>query len=603
MLKQNNPSMIQRKASEYVIDCLLHNNIDTFFLVTGGAIVPTVDYLGTKPQVKYYCFQHEQSAAMAAESYYRTTGKLGVVLSTSGPGAQNLLNGICGCWYESIPCLFITGQVSTYESIDSIQSNPRQLGFQEMPVVDSFRPFTKFIKKINLDTVNEDLHQAIISTFEGRPGPSLLDFPVNIQTSTVNLDVFDIKKSELQADGDTLWSIEILKNKLSTSKRPLLLLGHGIRLADAVSEIRELVNKLNIPFVVSWGGFDLINHDHSNFIGAIGVYGSRGGNFAIQNCDLLISIGSRLDTRQTGGDLKTFSRDSYKVMVDIDSNELHKGRGLDIDLPINCDAKIFINSCLDSLTPIQIENEWKQYCSEWQNLNLDKRELKSDVLTSYEFLEELNIHLPEDSIVIPDEGGHLVWSMQSLKAKTNQRIFSNFGNSSMGYGLPAAIGAAIDTNKQVICIDGDGGFQMNIQELQTVKHYKLPIKIFIMNNSCYGIIKQFQDAYFDSRYTATESHDYSVPDFIKIANAYGIKAIEANKNNYKDVINLALQEEGSILVNVVIDREQKLTPKLEFGNPLEDMSPYLDDKSIQDNMIIPMIPRKDNTQGWVTLNK
>ena len=183
--------MVKRKASEYIIDCLLYNNIDTFFLVTGGAIVPTVDYIGTKNNAKYYCFQHEQSAAMAAEAYYRTTGKLGVVLSTSGPGAQNLLNGICGCWYESIPCLFITGQVSTYESIDSIQYNPRQLGFQEMPVVESFKPFTKYIKKVNLDTLDKDISQAITSALEGRKGPSLLDLPVDVQTSVINLDIFD----------------------------------------------------------------------------------------------------------------------------------------------------------------------------------------------------------------------------------------------------------------------------------------------------------------------------------------------------------------------------------------------------------------------------
>jgi len=595
--------MVKKKALEFIVDCLIHNDINTFFLVTGGAIVPTIDYIGTNTNARYYCFQHEQSAAMAAESYYRITGKLGVVLSTSGPGAQNLLNGICGCWYDSIPCLFITGQVSTYESINSIKSNPRQLGFQEMPVVESFKPFTKYIKQININTIKDDIYQAITSALEGRPGPSLLDFPVDVQLSEVEDDLFKIKKPKLSINNNIIYSIDLLKNKLSNSKRPLLLLGHGIRLSDAVNEIKELINKLNIPFVVSWGGFDLIEHSHSNFIGTIGVYGSRGGNFAIQNCDLLISIGSRLDTRQTGGDLKTFSRNSYKVMVDIDLNEINKGRGLNIDLPINCDAKIFINSCLNILEPINIEKDWKKQCLDWSNLNLDKREPKENLLTSYEFLEELNHHLDDDSIIIPDEGGHLVWSMQSLKTKPNQRIFSNFGNSSMGYSLPASIGASIATNKQVICIDGDGGFQMNIQELQTVKHYNLPIKIFIMNNNCYGIIKQFQDTYFDSRYIATEEQDYSVPNFIKIAEAYGIKSIEANKNNYKEVINLALKEKDSILVNVIIDKEQKLIPKLEFGNPLEDMFPYLDDDLIKENMIIPMIPRKDNTQGWVTLNK
>jgi acetolactate synthase-1/2/3 large subunit len=596
--------MVNKKVLEYLIDNLIYNGIDSFFLVTGGAIVPTIDYIGQNPKTKYYCFQHEQSAAMAAEAYFRTTGKLGVVLSTSGPGAQNLLNGICGCWYESIPCLFITGQVSTYESIDSIQFQPRQLGFQEMPVVESFKHFTKFAKKINnAETFKEDLNNAIKSCFDGRQGPSLLDIPTNIQNSIINGELVKFEYNLKETDTDLKNKIEIINHKLKSSKRPLLLIGHGVRLSDSINEINNLVNKLKIPFVVSWGGFDIIPHNHPQFIGDIGVYGSRGGNFAIQNCDLLISIGSRLDTRQTGGDLKTFSRESFKIMIDIDKNEIFKGRGLNIDLPVICDAKIFINGWNNNLPEVKLNNDWINKCNQWKNLNLDQRPLKPDVLTSYEFLEYLNSQLPENSIVLPDEGGHLVWSMQSLKAKSNQRIFSNFGNSSMGWGLPAAIGAAVDTNRPVICIDGDGGFQMNIQELQTIKHYKLPIKIFIMNNNCYGIIKQFQDAYFDSRYTATESHDYSVPNFIKISEAYGIKAIEANKNNYKDVINLALKEEGSILVNVVIDREQKLTPKLEFGNPLEDMSPYLTDEQIQNNMVIDMIPRRDNTQGWVTLDK
>jgi acetolactate synthase-1/2/3 large subunit len=581
--------MVNRKVLEYLIDCLLHNNIDTFFLVTGGAIVPTVDYIGQNPKTKYYCFQHEQSAAMAAEAYFRTTGKLGVVLSTSGPGAQNLLNGVCGCWYESI---------------DSISTQPRQLGFQEMPVVESFKHFTKFAKKINdTNEFQNDLENAIKNCFDGRQGPSLLDIPTNIQNSIINNELITFTLNPKIIDANLDDKIQIINEKLKSSKRPLLLIGHGIRLSNSVNKINVLVNKLKIPFVTSWGGFDIIPHDHSQFVGDIGVYGSRGGNFAIQNCDLLISIGSRLDTRQTGGDLKTFSRESFKVMVDVDKNEILKGRGLNIDLPVICDAGVFIEEWSNNLSEFEIDQNWINKCNEWKNLKLDNRSLKPNVLTSYEFLEYLNTQLPNDSIVLPDEGGHLVWSMQSLKTKPNQRIFSNFGNSSMGWGLPAAIGAAVDTNKMIVCIDGDGGFQMNIQELQTIKHYKLPIKIFIMNNNCYGIIKQFQDAYFNSRYTATESHDYSVPDFIKIANAYGIKSIEANKDNYKDVVSLALEEKDSILVNVIIDREQKLTPKLEFGNPLEDMSPYLTDEQIQNNMIIDMIPRRDNTQGWVTLNK
>jgi acetolactate synthase-1/2/3 large subunit len=590
-----------KKTLEYLIDSLIYNDINTFFLVTGGAIAPIVDYIGTHPNTKYYCFQHEQSAAMAAETFFRTSGKLGVVLSTSGPGAQNLLNGLCGCWYESIPCLFITGQVSTYESIDSIEKNPRQLGFQEMSVVDSFKNYTKFIEKINTNkNIGETLKNAIESCYDGRFGPSLLDIPMDIQNRIIENDSlikFNISKPTI--DKDLSKKINTIKTKLTESKRPLLLVGHGVRLSNSTEDILKLINKLKIPFVVSWGGFDSVPHDHPLFIGDIGVYGSRGGNFAIQNCDLLLSIGSRLDTRQTGGDLKSFSRESYKIMVDVDENEIYKGRGLNIDLPVISDAKIFITSLLDSCTSYN-KKEWDDKCIKYKNIK-ENRTINSNELTSYEFLEYLNIKLPDNVVIIPDEGGNLVWTMQSIKNKGNRRIFSNFGNSSMGYGLPASIGASIGSKTPVICIDGDGGFQMNIQELQTVKHYNLPIKIFIMNNNCYGIIKQFQDLVFNSRYIATEKKDYSAPDFVKVGNAYGIESIEANKQNYKEIIDYALQKEGSVLVNVIIDREQKLTPKLDFGNPLEDMSPYLDDEEIEKNMIVKRIPRKEKIKSWVTL--
>jgi acetolactate synthase-1/2/3 large subunit len=592
-----------KRLLEYLIDYLVHNNIDTFFLVTGGAIAPTIDYIGTKKEAKYYCFQNEQPASMAAEAYYRVTGKMGVVLSTSGPGAQNVFNGVCGCWYESIPCLFLTGQVSTYESIDFIETKPRQLGFQETPIVEAFKPFTKYAKKItDPSTFKEDLQEALIASFEGRPGPILLDLPVDIQNSIIEYNKLStLPSTKLIVDPELNNKIDELNNKIKESKRPLLVLGHGIRLSKSLNEIKELVDKLNIPFVVSWGGFDVISHDHPLYVGHIGVYGSRGGNFAIQNSDLLISIGSRLDTRQTGGNLKTFSRESFKVMVDIDRNEIYKGRGLNINLPIICDINTFLVNWVSTIDFSYINEEWSNKWNEWKHLEIENRPLLENTLTSYEFLEHLNTILPENSIIIPESGGNLVWTMQSLKTKPNQRIFSNLGNSSMGYGLSAAIGAAVETDNMVVCINGDGGISMNIQELQTVKQYNLPIKIIIMNNNCYGIIKQFQDAYFNSRYIATDNQDYTAPDFNKVAEAYGIKSIRIDKNNYKEEIKLALQEKDSIVINVIIDKEQKLTPKLEFGNPLEDMSPYLSDNDIKNNMIINMIPRRDNTKGWVTL--
>ncbi len=594
------------KASNLIIDYLVNNKIDTFFLVTGGAIAPIVDYIGQKESCKYYCFQHEQSAAMAAESYYKSTGKVAAVFATSGPGAQNLMNGLCGCWYESVPALFITGQVSSYESIDSIDENPRQLGFQETPVVEMFKPFTKYCKKImNENDIRSALPEAIGEMMAGRKGPVLLDIPVNIQNNQIDTLITAKIKTDILKDEEILDKFLLLSEMIKLSKRPLVLLGNGLRLSGTIENAKEFIKYHNMPFVVSWGGFDLVDHSHPLFVGDIGVYGSRGANFAVQNCDLLIVLGSRLDTRQTGGDLSLFSRESKKVMVDLDTNEIFKGkdRGLKIDLPFICDLNHFFSFDLRAVTSGEFDSEWHNKVKEWKNFKYDRHE-NNESLNAYKFLEILDKEIPEESIVIPDEGGHLVWTMQSLKVKKNQRLFTNFGNSSMGYALPAAIGAAVDTDKTIICIDGDGGFQMNIQELQTIMNYQLPIKIFILNNECYGIIKQFQDAYFESRYTATVPGDYSSPDFAKVAASYGMKSSKITiESNISDEIKKVLNYDGPVLCEVMIDNEQKLNPKLEFGNPLEDMFPYMTDDELSNNMIVDMVERRDNTQGWVTLEK
>ena len=592
------------KVSKAVIDYLVNNGLDTFFFVTGGAITPTIDYIGTKEGVRYFCFQHEQSAAMAAEAYYRSSGRVGVVLTTSGPGAQNLMNGLCGCWFESVPCVFITGQVSTYESSDSINMNPRQLGFQETSVVEMFKPFTKYCAKIySVDEIKSTFETAIQSMFMERYGPILIDIPVNIQTSKIeNFSDEDVMMPKILLDKNIDIKMDALNKLISESERPLFLLGNGIRSSDSIDEAKELVEKTGYQFVVSWGGFDLLPHDHPQFVGDIGVYGSRAANFAVQNCDLLIVLGSRLDTRQTGGDLKLFSRHSKKVMVDIDKNEILKGRGLNIDLPIINDLGDFVDNFIDVMIVRKLESSWKNKINEWKSKVYDTYKHEGELLNSYKFLEVLNDYIPDNAIIVPCSGGNLVWTMQSLKVKEGQRLFSNFGNSSMGWSLPASIGAAIGSNRPVICIDGDGGLQMNIQELQTIVHYNIPIKIFVLNNQSYGIIKQFQDAYFDSRYIATQGKDYSAPEFVKIAEAYGIPACFIDEDSNLDAsLSYVFRQNGPVLCEVMIDVNQKLTPKLEFGNPLEDMSPYMTDRELDNNMIVDMIERRDNSKGWVTL--
>ena len=552
---------------DYIIETLYLNGIDTYFVITGGAIVPFINAIARNPKVKYYCFQHEQSAAMAAEGYYRASGKTAGVVVTSGPGVQNLLNGVCGCWYDSIPAFFISGQVNTKEDLSNFKSKPRQTGFQEMPVAKMFEDVTKISLHVpELGQLEGVLKELLTEMKTPRYGPVLMDLPVNLQMTTIE-DV----NINLVTHSRRVTSQYDISEYIHNSQRPVIIFGHGVKLAGAEKEAIEFAEKTKIPFLVSWGAFDICGTDHPLRIGSPGVYGDRVANYAIQNADLIISIGSRLDSRQIGGSGPMFSVHSKKIMVDVDIHEINKmsEKNVPIDLGIVSDAKNFFDSVIigSSLGEIWLEKiyEWKRKYSQEKS-----REGDSAV---YDYLDGFFNDLPDDCIVIPDQGGNLVWTMQSAKLKDGQKLFTNFGNSSMGFALPCAIGAAIGSGKKVYCIDGDGGFQMNIQELLTVKKYDLPIEIIILNNSGYGIIKQFQDSYFDSKYIATSKSDVfgDEVDFVKIAEAYGVKTLR----------------------DIPIPETQKIYPKLEFGNSLENMTPYID---FEKDMIVPVPPKKK--LGW-----
>ena len=552
---------------DYIIETLYLNGIDTYFVITGGAIVPFINAIARNPKVKYYCFQHEQSAAMAAEGYYRASGKTAGVVVTSGPGVQNILNGVCGCWYDSVPAFFISGQVNTKEDLSNFKSKPRQTGFQEMPVAKMFEDVTKKSLHVpELSQLEGVLKELLTEIKTPRYGPVLMDLPVNLQMSTIeDVNINLVTHSRLVTP-----QYDISKY-IHNSQRPVIIFGHGVKLAGAEKEAIEFAEKTKIPFLVSWGAFDICGTDHPLRIGSPGVYGDRVANYAIQNADLIISIGSRLDSRQIGGSGPMFSVHSKKIMVDVDIHEINKmpEKDVPIDLGIVSDAKNFFDSVIigSSLGEIWLEKiyEWKRKYSQEKS-----REGDSAV---YDYLDGFFNDLPDDCIVIPDQGGNLVWTMQSAKLKDGQKLFTNFGNSSMGFALPCAIGAAIGSGKKVYCIDGDGGFQMNIQELLTVKKYDLPIEIIILNNSGYGIIKQFQDSYFDSKYIATSKSDVfgDEVDFVKIAEAYGVKTLQ----------------------DIPIPETQKIYPKLEFGNSLENMTPYID---FEKDMIVPVPPKKK--LGW-----
>lgn len=613
------------KLADYIVDYIASLGTKDVFIITGGAIAHVTDALGRRASEKgdmsYVCFQHEQAGAMAAEAYSRLGPGLGVMCATSGPGATNLITGMCGCWFDSIPALFITGQVGSAEALSTAQSTPRQVGFQETDIVSIVQPITKFAVTVDdPKKIRYYLEKAVYLAQCGRPGPVLVDVPVDFQVVEVEPAELDGFSPEELTAADGLDSDAILESKIKDicalikdARRPLLLLGGGIHIGGAEAEARAVAELLGIPVVVSWSGFDILPHTHPLFLGHIGVYGDRGANLAMQNCDLLISVGSRLDTRQTGGRVATFARGAKKVMVDIDRNEIEKGRGLSIDIGVVAHVKKFLTrfACVLPVADASDSADWFEKTKTWKgkySAVLSEYETQP-ALSAYTFARKLSDALPEGQTIIVDEGGNLVWTMQSFRIKEGQRLISTFGNSPMGYALPAAIGASFAIGKKpVICIDGDGGFQMNIQELQTIKHYNLPIKIFILNNRSMGIIKQFQDLYFGSRYYATTTDGgYSSPDFAAVAQAYGIDAVTIERlSDVETVLAQVLGHDGPILCNVLIDVEQKLNPKLEFGRPLEDMTPYLPREEFLKNMMVEPLPGAEEipkNTGWQTLDK
>jgi len=480
-----------------------------------------------------------------------------------------------------------------------------------MDIISIAKNFTKYCKKTNYPNgILKSFKTAIDKMWSGRFGPVLIDIPVNIQMMDVSEDIEILQGGKIDRDVATYNGCRIneIISSISESKRPLVLAGRGIHLSDSEDLFRKMIDVLDIPFVTSWNAIGVTEHSHKNYIGSIGVYGERNANFAVQNCDILLILGSRLDTRQTGGKINTFSTKSKKIIVDIDLEEIRKfvDRDYNMDIAINADLNSFlmrINSELGRVS-INMDEIWRKMIGKWKmNKYRELEREKNGVnLNVYSFLNEFFKQIPENSVIIPDCSANLTWTMQTVFLKKNQKIFSNLSNSSMGYSLPASIGAAIGCNssKQIYCIIGDGGLQMNIQEFQTVVNYGLPIKIILINNHSYGMIKQFQEQYFNSRYIATDSNrkDYSSPDFNKISDAYCLRSELVTSENYEKFINDMASNKDSCLYNVQINPEQRIYPKLTYGNSLENMYPFLSENELNENMIIePKEKISPNTWG------
>lgn len=579
-------------GSEWIAEFLARVGSRHVFLLTGGACAFMVDAVARHPALEYVCFEHEQATSFAADAVWRASGKVGVTLATSGPGATNLITGIATSFFDSIPALHITGQVNQRESSAFHGAKVRQSGFQETDIVSMVKPVTKYAVMVrSVEELRTELPKAYAIALSGRPGPVLMDVPMDVQQAQMAAEFPEIVLADRPAMDRG--AFDALVSGIGEARRPVVLWGGGIGLARAQADVIAWLDKAGVPFVSSWAGLTYFDHDHPNFLGQIGVYGNRGANFVLQNADTIIVLGSRLDNRQRSGNPDNFAKDAKIFVVDVDGEELRKY----VDpryTQIHSDLKDFA-ALLPELPAFAPSPEWDDYVAEMRDTYAGKevstsaRRLNS--LSPYDVIRRLGEVIAPDAIVSNDTGAAVCWAHQAFKVKQHL-FFTSGGNSPMGYALPAAIGAKLAApERQVVSFNGDGGVQLNIQELQTIAHHNLDIAIVILNNSSYGIIKQFQDSYLGGRYDGADT-GYSVPDFGKIAAAYGIGYARIEN---LDQITPELFGNGPIVIDIMFSNQTLIEPKLEMGRPINDQYPYLADDAYAAGNRFVSYPRPD---GW-----
>ncbi|GHU12757.1 acetolactate synthase [Alphaproteobacteria bacterium] len=619
------------KLSDFVAQRLKEKyGILHVFLITGGGAMHLNNSFGR--YFEYTCNHNEQASAIAAEGYARCCQKLAVVNVTTGPGGLNCLNGVFGQWTDSVPVLYISGQVKTSTTMHSCPHiNLRQLGDQEVDIISIVKPITKYAVSVtDPKDIQYHLDRAVYEATTGRKGPVWLDISMNVQGAMIDetdLLEFYPEHSAVKSDVDVSDVVE----KLNVAIRPLIVCGHGVRLSQMDGKFRALLEKVNIPVVTTLNGFDILEDDHPNYIGRIGTIGQRAGNFALQNADCILFLGTRNNIRQISYNWENFAPKAFKIVVDIDEAELQKTT-IKPDLAICADLADFLPAFSGQIGDLSRE-EWLDWCKKRKkkyspaNVTLDSfthaeavqasqthlaynsegREAENGsgvtlaenahVANIYHFFCKFSDCLRESDICVMANASPTICIYQTVKVKKNQRFITNSGNASMGYDLPAAIGACIaNGRKDVICIAGDGSIMMNLQELQTIKDNNLPIKIFVLNNGGYASIKQTQNNFFHGEYVGVgKDNGVGMPDFTKISEAFGIKSVKlSNPEAIEDTIKQVLSTEGSVLCEVVIDPDYIFIPKLssrilEDGTmvsaSLEDMFPFLDREELAENMI------------------
>lgn len=583
-------------VSEYIVDFLVKKGIRDVFFVEGSACASIVVAVARNKKLRYYCPLHEQAGAFAVDGYFKASRKMTTMIATSGPGGQNLLNGIAASYYDSCPAFYMTGQVNSrfIKSTDKI----RQKGFQENDIVSMAKPITKYAVMITqAKDVCYEVEKAYHLATSGRPGPVLIDIPMDVQRAKIPKVLH--KYSPPSGPKYEINKISHCIKMLNKAKRPVVLLGGGVWLANAMGETKKLAYKLKtVPFFVTWNMIDY--YDPLHYGGRVGTFGGDGRNFGIQNCDFMLAIGSRISGRLTGGMVWTFAREAKRVIVDIDKEEL-RYQQVKGDLNICCDAKVFIREMLKVVKPRtdKLDRWWMNKVKQWRlKYPVVKEEYwkHRGSLNPYVFIKVLSSMMKRGDVLVHEAGGNCVVTSQTFEAKSGQRVFSNNGNSSLGYALPAAIGACIATRKKVICIVGDGGVNFNIQSMQMLKHYGLPVKVFIFGNQAFGITKAYRDTHFESEYAGVDAaHGVSFPDVVKVARAYGLKSLSIKDHKeLKRKLKYVLDADEPVVCNINMVGFYDYQPKLGWGTPIEDQYPFLPRDEFRENMIIDPIPGWEN---------
>lgn len=594
------------RVADYIANRLAEKGVQDIFMISGGGAIFLNDAIGKHEKLNYICNQHEQASSMAAEGYAKSTGKLAVVCVTTGPGGTNTITGLTGQWLDSVPVLYISGQVKFPTTIASCpEIGLRQLGDQEINIIDVVKPLTKYAKMvIQPEDIKIELDMAIHMALEGRQGPVWLDIPLNVQSALIEENqeeiAIEVPTTSIECGENLKEKVEQVWEMIKKAQRPIVIAGNGIRMGGAIKAFEQLRKRLPIPIVSSFNGFDLIETEDELYVGRVGTIGDRAGNIAVQNADLVLCLGTRNNIRQVGYNWEDFARKAKKIVIDIDEKELQKPTIIP-DLPIHTDVKLFLEELVGLMTDnrMPVWKEWTKWCMERKHkypVVLETYKNEDEPINPYYFVDVLSRQLEENQIVITGNGTGSVCYFQAGVVKRGQRVIWNSGCASMGYDLPAAIGAAVaHKGKNVICLAGDGSLQMNIQEFETLKYYELPIKLFVLNNGGYISIKQTQNNMFNGFKVACDpEHGVGIPNFIRIAEAYGLKTESISSIDEFKKIAGVLSYEGPIVCEVKLKTDYIFAPKSAsekladgtiVSKPLDDMFPFLDRGEYLKNII------------------